>query len=88
MERCKSRAEQLRDGLTFEDKRALWRLRNCPMQAELWRSAAWGGQPVHGRDLYEADFVCLFPTAKAAGYASTAPTGLVLLLVNRLPCIP
>ena len=38
--------------------------------------------------LYEADaFVCLLPTAKAVGYAATAPTGLDIVLhtINQIP---
>ena len=41
-----------------------------------WRSHLWHSR--FKRDLHEADaFVCLLPTAKAVGYASTTPTGLV-----------
>ena len=36
------------------------------------------------RDLHEADgFSRFLPTAKAAGYASTAPTGLTLFIVQK-----
>ena len=36
------------------------------------------------RDLHEADFFLSYrPTAKAAGYASTAPTGLALFIVQK-----
>ena len=81
-----------RSGLAFVDKRASWRLQSFnPMQAELWRSAAWGGtvltspRPHRGRTYSavissatstEADaFRPSPPTAKAAGYSATAPRG-------------
>lgn len=38
------------------------------------------------RDLYEADAIArLLPTAKAVGYAATAPTGLISSLLPTLP---
>ena len=43
-------------------------------------TASWRSHPSHScfkRDLHEADsFVRHLPTAKAAGYSATAPTGL------------
>ena len=47
----------------------------CRCLSASWRSHLW--HSCFKRDLHEADgFSRFLPTAKAAGYASTAPTGL------------